>query len=75
MSGLQLYGKNVTMAFGRCPVRSIFEEALAKLVELQDQLKFLTGQIRDLEDAKAAYEEFESQKIGKVVFKITRRAE
>ena len=28
LNGLLCYGKNVTMAFGRCPVRSIFEDAL-----------------------------------------------
>jgi len=28
LNGLALYGKNATLSFGRCPVRSIFEEAL-----------------------------------------------
>ena len=38
-----LYGKNVTMAFGRCPVRSIFEDALKLLVQEQKKVAFLCG--------------------------------
>ncbi|GIZ41204.1 hypothetical protein CKM354_000451800 [Cercospora kikuchii] len=33
LEGFQLYSKNATLAFGRCPVRSIFEDALALLVK------------------------------------------
>jgi len=33
INGLMLYGKNVTMSFGRCPVRSIFEDALELLMQ------------------------------------------
>jgi threonine dehydrogenase-like Zn-dependent dehydrogenase len=63
LQGLQLYGKNVTMAFGRCPVRSIFEDALAVLVKEQDKVKFLCGRTMSLEEAPEAYKMFEQRKV------------
>lgn len=75
MNGLMLYGKNANLAFGRCPVRSIFEDALAVLEKVHEKLSFLTGEVRDLEDAPQAYKDFEARKVGKVCFKITKRAE
>jgi len=75
VNGLQLYGKNVTMAFGRCPVRSIFEDALALLVQEHKKLLFLTGEVRDLETAPEAYRAFNAMEVGKVCFKITQREE
>jgi threonine dehydrogenase-like Zn-dependent dehydrogenase len=70
MNGLMMYGKNVSMAFGRCPVRSIFEEALEVLVKEQKKLAFLCGKTMSLEDAPKAYEDFEQRKVTKVVFKM-----
>lgn len=37
-TGNEAYGKNVRVQMGRCPVRSIFTEALELLVEKQDSL-------------------------------------
>ncbi|TKA22734.1 hypothetical protein B0A50_08393 [Salinomyces thailandicus] len=70
LNGLLAYGKNITMAFGRCPVRSIFEEALAMLVEEQKKVAFLCGKTMSLEDAPQAYRDFEARKVHKVVFKM-----
>ncbi|KAK5117110.1 hypothetical protein LTR85_009041 [Meristemomyces frigidus] len=70
VNGLLLYGKNVTMAFGRCPVRSIFEEALALLVQEQKKVAFLCGKTMSLEEAPKAYEDFEQRKVHKIVFKM-----
>ncbi|RMZ88450.1 hypothetical protein DV736_g4325, partial [Chaetothyriales sp. CBS 134916] len=70
LNGLLCYGKNITMAFGRCPVRSIFEEALSLLVKEQDKVAFLCKTIMPLEDAPQAYKDFEARKIHKVVFKV-----
>jgi len=70
VNGLLLYGKNVTMSFGRCPVRSIFEDALALLVQEQKKVAFLCGKTMSLEDAPKAYEDFEARKVHKIVFKI-----
>lgn len=63
LSGLQLYGKNVTLALGRCPVRSIFEEALEVLVHEQEKVKPLLGLMVSLEEAPKAFEDFEKQKV------------
>ena len=70
MNGLILYGKNVTMSFGRCPVRSIFEDALDLLVQQQDKVAFLCGKTMSLEDAPQAYKDFEQRKVHKIVFKM-----
>ncbi|KAF2206440.1 hypothetical protein CERZMDRAFT_53085 [Cercospora zeae-maydis SCOH1-5] len=70
VNGLMLYGKNVQMAFGRCPVRSIFEEALELLVQEQKKVAFLCGKTMSLEDAPQAYQDFEQRKVHKIVFKM-----
>jgi threonine dehydrogenase-like Zn-dependent dehydrogenase len=70
INGLLMYGKNITMSFGRCPVRSIFEDALACLVKEQKKVAFLCGKTMSLEDAPQAYKEFEARKVSKVVFKM-----
>lgn len=70
VNGLLLYGKNVTMAFGRCPVRSIFEDALALLVQEQKKVAFLCGKTMSLEEAPEAYKDFEQRKVHKIVFKM-----
>jgi threonine dehydrogenase-like Zn-dependent dehydrogenase len=71
LNGLLCYGKNVTMAFGRCPVRSIFEDALAVLVKEQKKVAFLCGRTMSLEDAPQAYKDFEARKVHKIVFKMS----
>ena len=70
LNGLLCYGKNVTMAFGRCPVRSVFEDALAVLVKEQKKVAFLCGKTMSLEEAPKAYKDFEARKVHKIVFKM-----
>ena len=70
VNGLLLYGKNVSMAFGRCPVRSIFEDALKVLVKEQKKVAFLCGKTMSLEDAPEAFKIFEQRKVHKIVFKM-----
>lgn len=70
LNGLLCYGKNVTMAFGRCPVRSVFEEALEVLVKEQKKVAFLCGKTMSLEEAPQAYRDFEARKVHKIVFKM-----
>ena len=70
LNGLLCYGTNVTMAFGRCPVRSIFEDALEVLVKEQKKVAFLCGKTMSLEDAPQAYKDFEARKVHKIVFKM-----
>ncbi|KAF9698217.1 hypothetical protein EKO04_003949 [Ascochyta lentis] len=70
LAGPLLYGKNLTLAFGRCPVRSIFEEALEVLVKLEDRLLFLCGTKMKLEEANEAYRRFDAREVNKVVFDL-----
>lgn len=70
LNGLLCYGKNVTMSFGRCPVRSLFEEALEVLVKEQKKVAFLCGKTMSLEEAPQAYRDFEARKVHKIVFKM-----
>lgn len=70
LTGLMCYGKNVAMAFGRCPMGGIFEEALALLVEELDKVSFLCVTTMSLEDAPQAYKDFKQRKVLKVVFKF-----
>ena len=65
-----MYGKNVTTSFGRCPVRSIFEDALKILVQEQKKVAFLCGKTMPLEDAPQAFKDFEQRKVQKIVFKL-----
>jgi threonine dehydrogenase-like Zn-dependent dehydrogenase len=53
---------------GRCPVRSLFEEALDMLEKKQDQLDFMTDNIKPLSEAVKWYDEFNNMRVQKVVF-------
>lgn len=66
-SGPALYAKNVTIAWGRCPVMGIFEKALACLAQVQDKVGFLCETRMRLEDAEEAYELFAAHKVHKVL--------
>ena len=69
LNGQLCYGKNVTMAFGRCPVRSIFDEALAVFQKVYPKLEFLCSHVVPLEEAPQAYRDFEARKAHKIVFR------
>lgn len=68
LPGPALYSKNVTLAMGRCPVRSVFEDALAVLVSQQEKAKFSTGLTMGIGEAEEAFELFETGKVHKIVF-------
>ena len=74
MSDRALYGKNVSLDFGRCPVRSIFPLVLDMLARHQDVFGevgtkiSLVDKIVGLDEAKAYYELFDKRKCGKVLF-------
>lgn len=53
---------------GRCPVRSIFPQALEALQRKQDQLDFMADKIMPLSEAVEGYELFDNMKAQKVVF-------
>lgn len=74
MSGRELYGKNVSLDFGRCPVRSVFPLVLDLLVRRQDVFgevgteMSLVERIVGLDEAKEFYDLFDKAKCGKVLF-------
>jgi len=67
-SGNQAYGKNLRIQMGRCPVRSIFPEALDMLKKKQHLLDFMTDKFMPLSDAVAGYKLFNEMGAQKVVF-------
>ncbi|EWG55894.1 hypothetical protein FVEG_17617 [Fusarium verticillioides 7600] len=69
-SGSDAYNKNVRLQMGRCPVRSIFSEAMEVLKQEQDSLSFLFDNILPLSDAVRGYELFNESKVQKVVFQV-----
>lgn len=72
--GRQLYAKNVSFDFGRCPVRAMFPMALDLLVKRQDvfggvgQPASLVDKIVGFEAATESYKAFEKGTVGKVLF-------
>ncbi|KAH7371121.1 S-glutathione dehydrogenase [Pyrenochaeta sp. MPI-SDFR-AT-0127] len=67
-NGNQAYGKNLTIQMGRCPVRSIFPQALDLLEKKQHLLGFMTNTIMPLDEAVKGYEIFDAMKVHKVIF-------
>lgn len=67
-TGNQAYGKNLRVQMGRCPVRSIFPQALQKLKEKQHQLGFMSDKIMPLSQAVEGYDLFDKMQAQKVVF-------
>jgi hypothetical protein len=76
ITGRFLYNKNVSLIFGRCPVRAMFPFALQLLLKRQDIFAGIgedTGLIdrvvgMDDESAKESYRMFEKGLCGKVLF-------
>lgn len=73
-TGRQLYAKNVSFDFGRCPVRAMFPIALDLLVKRQDVFggvgedSSLVDKVVGFDEAVKSYEEFDKGTIGKVLF-------
>lgn len=67
-TGTEAYGKNLRIQMGRCPVRSIFPQALEKLKQKQHLLGFMADKIMPLSEAVEGYDLFDKMKAQKVVF-------
>ncbi|ETS79695.1 hypothetical protein PFICI_09548 [Pestalotiopsis fici W106-1] len=67
-TGNEAYGKNLTIKMGRCPVRSLFNEALNVLAKKQHDLDFMIDNIRPMSDAVQAYDDFHNMKYQKIIF-------
>ncbi|KAH7344699.1 chaperonin 10-like protein [Rhizoctonia solani] len=77
LNGDALYSKNVSLAFGRCPVRSIFPYCIELLMSRQDIFSVggVAGLIEriipfDESSVKEAYRMFNEGKCGKVLFRM-----
>ncbi|MCJ1307323.1 hypothetical protein MMC25_000969 [Agyrium rufum] len=71
-TGTEAYGKNIRVQMGRCPVRSIFLEALEMLKQKQHLLEFMADKIMPLSEAIEGYELFDKMKVQKVVFEAAK---
>ncbi|KAJ5564441.1 hypothetical protein N7513_000683 [Penicillium frequentans] len=67
-TGNEAYGKNLRIQMGRCPVRSIFGEAMDLLAKKQDVLNFMSDDIRPLSQAVQAFDDFNNMRCQKVIF-------
>lgn len=72
-SAADCYNKNVTIHFGRCPVRAVFDEAVASLRrnrEILEKMKFIDLALPALDDSFSdALRRFNDAEVNKVVFK------
>lgn len=72
--GRDLYNKNVSFDFGRCPVRAMLPVASKILVKRQDVFGSIGEEISliervvSLDDARESYELFDKGKCGKILF-------
>ncbi|KAK4150312.1 chaperonin 10-like protein [Chaetomidium leptoderma] len=69
------YDKNVKIQMGRCPVRSIFPDALAVLVKAQHCFGFMFEKIMPLSEAVESYALFSEMQVQKVIFRPWQRFE
>ncbi|KAF2197883.1 putative alcohol dehydrogenase [Delitschia confertaspora ATCC 74209] len=67
-NGNQAYGKNLRIQMGRCPVRSVFPQALEKLKQKQHLLGFMADKIMPLSQAVEGYDLFDKMQAQKVIF-------
>lgn len=69
-----MYDKNVSLDFGRCPVRAMFPMALELLVKRQDVFGGIGGEgdlverVVALGEAAEMYDMFDKGAVGKVLF-------
>ncbi|KAI1369094.1 GroES-like protein [Xylaria arbuscula] len=63
------YDKNVRLQMGRCPVRSVFDDALKVLAKKQHVFSFMFENIMPLSDAVLGYSIFDKMQVQKVIFK------
>ncbi|KAK8117643.1 uncharacterized protein PG998_005924 [Apiospora kogelbergensis] len=68
-NGTEAYDKNLRLQMGRCPVRSVFPDALKVLAKQQHLFGFMFEKIMPLSEAVEGYDLFDKMKVQKVVFK------
>ncbi|KAI0014144.1 GroES-like protein [Xylariaceae sp. FL0662B] len=68
-NGTEGYAKNLRIQMGRCPVRSIFPDALKLLAKKQHLLGFMFEKVMPLSMAVSGYDLFASMQVQKIIFK------
>ncbi|KAI0857985.1 GroES-like protein [Xylaria cubensis] len=63
------YDKNIRIQMGRCPVRSVFPDALKVLAKKQHMFSFMFDHIMPLSEAVSGYDMFDKMQVQKVIFK------
>lgn len=72
--GSTCFSKNITMIFGRCPVRSIMTEAVESLIQQQDKFTGFVDHVCPIDECREAYTLFNDRKVNKVVFDMQTRS-
>ncbi|PWY66723.1 zinc-containing alcohol dehydrogenase [Aspergillus heteromorphus CBS 117.55] len=67
-TGNEAYAKNLSIQMGRCPVKSVFQDALNMLVDKQDVMDFMVKDVRPLSQAVQAYDDFNHMRSQKIIF-------
>ncbi|BFZ55730.1 hypothetical protein PYCC9005_002771 [Savitreella phatthalungensis] len=70
-SGEDCFSKNITMIYGRCPVRSILPEAIEIMADHQKDFEGFVDRVLPIDKAVDGYEEFDKRKVQKVVFDLS----
>ncbi|KAI1265130.1 GroES-like protein [Xylariaceae sp. FL1019] len=65
------YDKNIRMQMGRCPVRSVFPDALRVLAKQQHLFSFMFQNVMPIEDAASGYDKFNKMEVQKVIFQLS----
>lgn len=74
LTGWACFDKNISISFGRCPVRAIFPLATDLLHRRQDVFGLvgttvsLVDRVMSIDDAPEAYRLFDSGESGKILF-------
>ncbi|KAH8700744.1 chaperonin 10-like protein [Talaromyces proteolyticus] len=69
-TGLDCYLKNITVNFGRVPVRTVFNDALECLKQNEAKLKTYVSHELDLKDASEGFAMFAQHKARKVILRV-----
>lgn len=67
-TGTEAYGKNLKIQMGRCPVRSVFMDALEVLKKNQHKLDFMTDKIMPFSQVAEGYDIFNNMRAQKIIF-------
>ncbi|CAG8420921.1 unnamed protein product [Penicillium salamii] len=70
-TALECYQKNITVNFGRVPVRTVFEDSLQCLADNQENLQSYISHEFSLDDVAEGYEVFEERKARKVILNVS----